>query len=388
MINMNWKQKMENLKVWQITKFGFFLIIILISSVLITMLELVLSALEKKEISTQPITPKETYKEKKYPKDSLLAELYAITEAIHEEIEDDFGNDNIRNLSPQLTHKIQILSKEFKPYRYVVNGALIEKPLSHERGLLLTTLLDAGLDSSTYHSLFENASFAYADLGGMNLEEAYLPQVKLGRANLKGTNLAHANLRDVTLYKANLDSVNLTGASLVGANLEKSSFVGTNLTRTNLERVNLKSANLEQTILKNTNFSDANLYHANLTSVDLTKANITGTNLKSANLTKANLRGMNLEKINLCYANLDKANLAGANLFGSHMINVFLRETNLEKANLMGADLRWSKVTDRDVFDKITSIEDFNFRYSIDTTEYFLKSKNSPYYSIVENKDK
>ena len=78
-----------------------------------------------------------------------------------------------------------------------------------------------------------------ANLGGANLERAYLWKANLGRANLGGANLERANL-----WKANLGGANLERAYLWGANLDRA-----NLWKANLERAYLGNIlNLETAI--------------------------------------------------------------------------------------------------------------------------------------------
>lgn len=103
-------------------------------------------------------------------------------------------------------------------------------------------------------------------LAGINLEGAYLSEIKLPSALLNG---------------AKLNSAKLNGAILEGAILINSNLQGANLTNANLQSAKLYKANLINAFLSGANLSQANFANANLMGADL----------EGANLEKADLRG-------------------------------------------------------------------------------------------------
>ncbi len=82
------------------------------------------------------------------------------------------------------------------------------------------------------------------DLGGANLQSAYLPL-----ANLAGASLARANLQGANLASADLQGASLWNANLEGANLEMANLGGVNMEHTGLHKASLANANLAGAIL-------------------------------------------------------------------------------------------------------------------------------------------
>jgi hypothetical protein len=100
----------------------------------------------------------------------------------------------------------------------------------------------------------------------------------------------------------------------VRADLSSADLGGVNLSNAYLRRANLRGANLMCANLKGANLYNANLRSANLMCADLKGANLYNANLRGANLHNANLQGADLQVANLMYANLQGADLRGANL--------------------------------------------------------------------------
>ena len=137
-------------------------------------------------------------------------------------------------------------------------------------------------------------------LVGVDMSNAFLPELRLTRANLRQVNFAGANL-----YRANL-----AGADLRQANLARSNLSGVNLTGANLRDVNLAGADLGG---------------VDLAGADLWGADLTGAYLHGVNLTGADLRAVDLAGTYLC-----GADFSGANLWGADLSGAALSEVNLE----------------------------------------------------------
>lgn len=207
----------------------------------------------------------QTYLQEAGRRSSLVFLFSNIMDAIDKELKDDYGQDSIRNLSPQLIGRIIALSTRLKPYQYLDGDTLIGKPLSPERGQLLVSLVESQLDSNTYGQIFWKGRFEFAVLKEINLEDANLIGVDLKDANLERADLIWANLKG-----ANLRGVNLKEACLVWARLEWAYLKNAYLREANLERANLYKANLKR----------ANLYKTNLKFADLRGADLRGAKLR------------------------------------------------------------------------------------------------------------
>jgi len=143
-------------------------------------------------------------------------------------------------------------------------------------------------------------------LSGVDVSQAYLPQLDLQSANL---------------WKANLSKANLFGAKLSNAVLQFANLSGADVSEANLSGALLTEANLSGANLSNTNLIEAGLFFAELSE----------TKLRGANLSKANFHMANLSHSNLSHAYLSGADVSGVNFSG-----VDLSEANLRKSNLRG----------------------------------------------------
>jgi len=138
--------------------------------------------------------------------------------------------------------------------------------------------------------------------------------------SLVGVDLSNAFLPELRLTRANLRQVNFAGADLYRANLAGADLRQANLARANLSGVNLTGANLR----------DVNLTGADLGGVDLGGADLWGADLAGAYLHGVNLTGADLRAVNLTGTYLWGADLAGANLWGADFSGAALSEANLE----------------------------------------------------------
>ncbi len=113
-----------------------------------------------------------------------------------------------------------------------------------------------------------------------------------------------------TLEKAVKDGANLGGADLNYAYLTGADLRGADLADAYLIGADLTGANL----------TGADLRGANLGGADLADAYLIGADLRGANLTGADLRGANLGGADLNYAYLTGADLRGASLRGGEKL--------------------------------------------------------------------
>ena len=173
-----------------------------------------------------------------------------------------------------------------------------------------------------------------AFLGGnwVDLKHAWMPEVSMRKADLRGTNLSKALLSKAKLSRADLSGADLTGAELTGADLAGARLSDTNLTGASLRWVNLSGA-----ILNGADLSGANLTGANLVRANLTGANLTGANLGIFGPNAASFFG-EFDIIKLSHTEYGRIALRRFDRTGVKPSGVKI-ETDLTGADLSGADL-------------------------------------------------
>ena len=108
-----------------------------------------------------------------------------------------------------------------------------------DRAEVLELLKDGCKEAILDYDL-RGADLSYANLSGVNLNNADLKGTNLCVANLNGADLSNtklngANLRSTDLRGANLNGADLSGANLIGADLRRVGFNGANLNGANLD---------------------------------------------------------------------------------------------------------------------------------------------------------
>lgn len=259
--------------------------------------------------------------------------LRVLTNDLFDQIEQELRRSPDKQLSNALINRIAVLNFTFKPYKVLKADSLSSRLLSPERGQMLLILTRMNMDSSSFNSIKQLASFAHADLQGADLSGA----------DLSGIDLTAANLEDANLRAARLDSATLKNANLWAAQLSESS-----LQKANLERATLNWANLSNADLSEARLNGANLSAARLSKARLIQADVTYALLENAFLNESILENTNLSFTSLRYANLSKANLQNAILKTTD-----LSYAVLEQANLQGVNLRWSIIDNNKWFDQL-----------------------------------
>ncbi len=256
----------------------------------------------------------QTYLQEAERRSSLVFLFSNIMDAVDRELREDYGNDNIRNLSPQLIGRIVSLSQRLKPYHYMKRDKLIPKELSPERGQLLVNLVESKLDTNTYNKIWKKADFSYADLEKVVLNESYLRYIKL----------KYANLNNAELDKVDFSHANLAFSSLVYTKLKDADFQNSNLYGTNLETSDLRKANFNNTTLDFVNMSDTHLQEASFHNAWLKYANLERARLRGVSFQNAKLIDANLKYISLpCEDDATKVELA--------QFSALLNNTNQQK---------------------------------------------------------
>ena len=184
------------------------------------------------------------------------------------EISTDVSRSSANAIDDATAGRLISLSKMLKPYKYLENDSLIARVTSPERGYLLVSLLETGINLNTTARsrsngrLIERLDFTYAELRNLSLKGADLIQIDLSNADLRSS-------------------------SFNGIDFEKANLQNTWLHETNLTYASLKEANLEHAVLQYAILDYANLQNANLSSADLRNVSLVKTKLLDADFTNA-----------------------------------------------------------------------------------------------------
>ena len=184
------------------------------------------------------------------------------------EISTDVSRSSANAIDDATAGRLISLSKMLKPYKYLENDSLIARVTSPERGYLLVSLLETGINLNTAARsrsngrLIERLDFTYAELRNLSLKGADLIQIDLSNADLRNS-------------------------SFNGIDFEKANLQNTWLHETNLTYASLKEANLEHAVLQNAILDYSNLQNANLSSADLRNVSLVKTKLLDADFTNA-----------------------------------------------------------------------------------------------------
>ena len=196
-------------------------------------------------------------------------------------------------------------------------GALLQRYVREKRPVL-------GLD-------FSRAWLCEVDLGKASLRGVLLQGADLSGAWLGGADLRDADLRDVSMRDARLPRARLSGASLTTASLQRVELQGADLSDVDLNGARLQGADLEDAILagatlRGASLIRAELHRADLSGADLSGARLQGAYLRGADLTGADLSGADLDEAELEDARLEDAELSGAKLEGAYLEGTILAE--------------------------------------------------------------
>ena len=186
------------------------------------------------------------------------------------EINDEIARNPQNKLNDATAGRLIALSKILKPYRYLENDSLTKHIVSPERGYLLISLLETGINlrssarSRSNGILIERLDFTYSELRNIALRKADLIEIDLSFADLRNSSF--------------------NGTDFEKAKLHKAAISNTDLSYTSFKEADLSNANLQNAILDHANFQKANLSVTDLRNVSLSK-----TVLKGADLTNARI---------------------------------------------------------------------------------------------------
>lgn len=164
---------------------------------------------------------------------SLFFELTSIYNKIDQEYtlaKQNGNNQEEVQLSNQLVGRITSITQALKPYRFLnINGELCDKPISPEKGQLLTTLLKANVDIDQFH---KEVNFTHTDLSSRDLKGESINIEKLMYANFNNSDLStsefiRVNFSNSTITNSFFNDTKFKGTILDNASISSSQFYNT-----------------------------------------------------------------------------------------------------------------------------------------------------------------
>ena len=184
------------------------------------------------------------------------------------EISHDVAGSSQNKIDDATAGRLIALSKMLKPYKYLENDSLINNVTSPERGYLLISLLETGVNlnsttrTRTNGKLIERLDFTYAELRNISLKGYDLLNIDLSYSDLRNSNFNGTDFENADFNNANLTNTNLTYTSFNKANLEGVDFTNAILDYANLQNANLKMADLRNVSLLKSKILDADFTNA------------------------------------------------------------------------------------------------------------------------------
>ncbi len=181
-----------------------------------------------------------------------------LMDSMLKEINDDIRSNSQNSIDDGTAGRLISLSKMLKPYKYLENDSLIERVISPERGYLLVSLLETGINlnatsrSRSNGKLINRLDFTYAELRDIALKGADLMEINLSNADLRQSNLTGTDLKKADLSNARLNNTNLSYTSFNEADLENALFVNAILDRADFSKADLTGSDLRNVSLVKT----------------------------------------------------------------------------------------------------------------------------------------
>lgn len=245
----------------RVTRIGAYLIITSLLPTLFLLFQLYYLRSQNELISTQNNRlEQQTYLQEADRRSYMTGVLDGIIKDVTKE-----GYRNSGKITKVNSNRLIAISKILKPYKYLENDVLIEKPLSPERGYLLLSLLESNLelgviiDNNTQESLLSQLNFTYAELNN---------------ASLTGLEIYNINLDNSSLKASNFTKSTFIRSSFANANLSNTIFLKSDVMNCSFENSNLESVSFKDSTLNNVKFENANLKNANFSNCDIININL------------------------------------------------------------------------------------------------------------------
>ena len=185
-----------------------------------------------------------------------------------QEINTEISRDPQNKLNDATAGRLIALSKILKPYRYLENDSLTKNIVSPERGYLLISLLETGINlRSTARSrangiLLERIDFTYSELRNVTLKKADLIEIDLSHADMRNSSFNGTDFENAIFYNASISQADLSYTSFKNADLRNAKLENSILDYANLQKADLSSSNLKNVSLLKTVLKEATLKNA------------------------------------------------------------------------------------------------------------------------------
>ena len=185
-----------------------------------------------------------------------------------QEINTEISRDPQNKLNDATAGRLIALSKILKPYRYLENDSLTKNIVSPERGYLLISLLETGINlRSTARSrangiLLERIDFTYSELRNVTLKKADLIEIDLSHADMRNSSFNGTDFENAIFYNASISQADLSYTSFKNADLRNAKLENSILDYANLQKADLSSSNLKNVSLLKTVLKEATLTNA------------------------------------------------------------------------------------------------------------------------------
>ena len=185
-----------------------------------------------------------------------------------QEINTEISRDPQNKLNDATAGRLIALSKILKPYRYLENDSLTKNIVSPERGYLLISLLETGINlRSTARSrangiLLERIDFTYSELRNVTLKKADLIEIDLSHADMRNSSFNGTDFEKAIFYNASISQADLSYTSFKNADLRNAKLENSILDYANLQKADLSSSNLKNVSLLKTVLKEATLTNA------------------------------------------------------------------------------------------------------------------------------
>jgi len=224
-------------------------------------------------------------------------QLISIYDAISRELNNDYGNDGIRNISSELKGRIISLSNKLTPYIYIKEGEIITQELSPERGELFLNLHESNLEYDTFYEIVTEANFTYSDFSNLDLsyidfsksifgiETEFNNEVRLLLSTKKTIDFSYSNFRG-----AKLDNTTLYG-TFSYCDFRDINSIGLRILWSSFIQSNFDNAKIGECVFKNASFNNSSFKNASLGGIKAYEQGFFNCDLRGVNFENSTISG-------------------------------------------------------------------------------------------------
>lgn len=149
----------------------------------------------------------QTYLQEAERRSTLVFLFSNIMDLLDKELKEDYNNDNIRNISPQLAGRIISLSQRLQPYKFLENDSLSSRAYSPERGQLLINLLKSDLSQNTLDELTKEGNFTSSNFSGVTFSNITVNDIDLSGSRFDKTEFKNVNFKSAMFNDCEFNNV-------------------------------------------------------------------------------------------------------------------------------------------------------------------------------------